>query len=525
MIWLLTIGAASASLRDVTICADYTVQYTDAVNTPTVPDDGVGDFWADNSTTRAGIGPEYVIRTDVASYTGNLGTNGCATRRIEVDTDTTYDLQIFSQTRRRGVDIIFRYNDTPDSVTGNYYWEDGARLEEEFFNLPTSSIPGAVITSNVVIPAIEGWQFLAVGTWLIHRNKWKLGQNLTLDCCIGTSNLDGTSDANCLANGTGYERDRAPYLASQPELRILGKEDLGTTNNVTNNPCCGSRIDSRTDPDGYISGMSGGVDEQRRYTIAHELGHVLVGLRMGGRENGQYPHNAPLNDCMGSLFANFNPQDTDCAPTRGQLTKEYMSTAAREGWADFVTAWAWNVKGHADCETTIFLYQDFDLDGDEDNWFGNNDWRNGIYSCIGEPEWAQADASDPTDTFSRDPNWLDGAQKKGVCERFEDDTDKVCLDDPPVCDEPELMESINRSTVYDWQRMLYALYKDENLAPGQLSDLYINMCPRDWRPNDGTCDDNPSSPGADLPLIRWEASASALGLSTAVSNQIDGVEH
>ena len=82
------------------------------------------------------------------------------------------------------------------------------------------------------------------------------------------------------------------------------------------------------------------------------------------------------------------------------------------------------------------------------------------------------------------------------------------------------MESQNRSTVYDWQKMLYRLYKIEGLTPEEISDLYVNMCPRGWRETDGDC-----SYGADLPLRRLLYSAYDRGTLVEVVNQLDQVEH
>ena len=61
-----------------------------------------------------------------------------------------------------------------------------------------------------------------------------------------------------------------------------------------------------------------------------------------------------------------------------------------------------------------------------------------------------------------------------------------------------------------------------------MSDLYVNMCPRDWRANDGDCDDDdPLNIPEDLPFQRLHLSASDPGvnMSTGLSNHIDGIEH
>lgn len=232
---------------------------------------------------------------------------------------------------------------------------------------------------------------------------------------------------------------------------------------------------------------------------------------------------------MGTYKGNsspFLPHELECgakgyAPRRGTFTKEFMSTAAREGWADFVSAWAWNVKGHADCEIPMGPV-DFDLDGDVDNYFG--DYRDFVVSCRNHPEWQQADAGDPTGSFIGTQNWLDDVLDEGVCDPF--DSTPACVDGGgSACASDAVMESHNRSTVYDWHRMLYALYKDQGLTPKELSDLYINMCPRNWRPDDGTCPDTPSNLVDDLPIRRWVLSADELGHTADVTAELLGVQH
>lgn len=266
--------------KSVELCADYSVQYDDAVNTPAFATDGFGDFWRDNTDNngkRAGIGLEYRIESSVDIASGNLGTNGCATRSIDVDTADPYvDITIFSATRRRGVDIEYRYSTDDAGHPGVYWWEDGAEISEVWTGMPIDLLSSQT-NHDVLIPAVDGWQMLAVATWMIHRSKLGLDVGLERTCCLG-----GGADGTCTTSPTGYERDRDPYLSSDPKVWLLGTELVN--DDLNNNGCCGSRIvaDPMVESTGQYSGFSGAIYEQTRFTLAHELGHVMVGLRMGG---------------------------------------------------------------------------------------------------------------------------------------------------------------------------------------------------------------------------------------------------
>ncbi len=526
-LFLLSTQSAQAQrevFKQVKICVDYSVQFEDAENTPRVFTDGAGDFWRDNSDTRAAIGMKFEISSTVDTTSGHLGTNGCVTVGLQVPVgDQTVDVEVESRTRRRGVDIIMRYTDTTVDVPytnddTDHLWEDGATVTQTWTDLPVPLSGASVnVHDGLLIPAVGGWQHLAVGTWMIHRNKFGLDSGLVRPCC-----LNGGGDDGVCPGGNGYERTVAPYLAASPELRILATQQGN---------CCGSRIvtELQAHPSHFFSGFSGWRNFQRRFAIAHEIGHVLAGLRMGGREDGQYVGTAPLDECVGDVDPDdFTPISSDCDGKRNLFTKEYMAVVAREGWADFVSAYVWNSKNQNDCSIkSVTRYIDFDLDGDADNYFGANDWRNGIHSCLDEPWFQPAPSGNPTASYVGDTNWLDEVQTGGACYRFDQSPTALCAS-PGNCEDEWLMESLNRSTIYDWQRMMFTLYQQDGLTLKDLSDLYINMCPRNWRRDDGACDDSLYlGIGDDLPASRLFQSSGALGttIDTAVNARSNMVLH
>ena len=60
------------------------------------------------------------------------------------------------------------------------------------------------------------------------------------------------------------------------------------------------------------------------------------------------------------------------------------------------------------------------------------------------------------------------------------------------------------------------------MTPQEISDLYVDVCPREWRFRDGNCSDDD-----DLPLHRLEISAEPgnNNAQSELNNQIDGVRH
>ncbi|MCA9492092.1 MAG: hypothetical protein KC621_19300 [Myxococcales bacterium] len=147
---------------------------------------------------------------------------------------------------------------------------------------------------------------------------------------------------------------------------------------------------------------------------------------------------------------------------------------------------------------------DIDLDGTVDNL------PYGTLDCWGTPWPGSFDPVYPNIVVDH-KNWLDDAEREcqatGHC---------ACERDPdPVIE-------ANRSTVYDVSKMFFRLYAGSGLTEGQLSDLYVDTCPRGWADNDTlrfpTSDD-------EWPLERLRISAAANGITSAVDARLPFVEH
>jgi hypothetical protein len=311
-----------------------------------------------------------------------------------------------------------------------------------------------------------------------------------------------------------------------------------TSNDEQN--CCASHIlDSVGDvPDG--SGTRPAVMHEEgvpyKFVIAHELGHVVAGHRMGGKEPGsEYPGTSPLRNCMGDWYwvncttvdipetgcsgAGWEllPSDDGTGGDRGEFTREYMGKVLRESWANFVAIVAFNNRGEDDCTFDGHRWHDFDLDGDLDNdWDGNtsNTGADGRYDCEGIPTTGEPDVGDPLETYVTSENWLDDLQTadddgedQAQCTRA-DDADKEA----------------NRSTVFDATRMWWDLTTEHGLTPAQLATLYIDSCPKGWAATDVE-----AGVGAyvedDLPLERLKLSAAYHGWDDELDAEISHVEH
>lgn len=208
--------------------------------------------------------------------------------------------------------------------------------------------------------------------------------------------------------------------------------------------------------------------------IAHEIGHSI-----GYRRDAQSP---PIFD--------YTANEDNCDPdgvsksSHGFATKEHTSAAAVEGWAYFVSAWAWNDASQSDCTYDRHYDLDFDLDGVDDT-------NQGIIRCEGAP----TAGLDPAIT-ARD--YLQDMTDAGYC------TGSLS----------------HRGTPYDWLRFFWDMYTDEAVPFVSLVDIYDEMNPRTFDKNASTVD--PS----DDPEMRLLNACSAKGYAAGYLNHVDnGVFH
>lgn len=95
----------------------------------------------------------------------------------------------------------------------------------------------------------------------------------------------------------------------------------------------------------------------------------------------------------------------------------------------------------------------------------------------------------------------------------------------PTGDGYTRMDALNRASVADVARLFWSPHREEGVTPNEISDLYVDMCPRSWRVRDGVISDSDRcSDGPDLPLRRLQGSVFLNNLSTAYQEQLDHVQ-
>lgn len=229
---------------------------------------------------------------------------------------------------------------------------------------------------------------------------------------------------------------------------------------------------------------------------------MIAEMRTGSKEWNEYPADAPMNMCNGDSNLDGTLFTTE---ERGEFTKEYLANPLREGWANFVSAVTWNDRTQTDCEfQVVYKRHDYDLDGivDDDRTGGDLD---GAYDCEGIPTIS----GDPAiEAYVTSENWLGN-----VVLADDDDVDgRQC-----VATADADAEAFNRATVMDVTRMHWDLTTDQNLQPGKLSNLYVDMCPRGW-------DSSDTSLGTDAsPYERLLLSADGQAITTEVGYELSHI--
>lgn len=476
-------------------------------------DEGYGDFWNTNDNRPA----RYLlieVTDDFSTKTATLDANGCKNMNLQFNSgkqQKTIDVVARARAFPRGIRVELRHHAV---AAENARWTSATEQFRGWVDVvvPTQLPPGNTIVLTTV--ANEGWEVLAIATWMLHRNDLHLHVPNSRNCCLEN---DAEFDGSCKPTGTmTYDRSVDPYLTSAPMVPILTHNGPG---------CCSSHLAwaDGDDRSGFSAVQTSGLSGSR-FSLAHELGHVMVGIRMGGKEWSQYPDGVFEDGChpewrrCTSLEQSNNWCSSDgwipmSFNQRGVLTKEWGAKAAREGWADFLAMWTWNNRTQPNCDTTSpSLRYDFDLDGDIDSAPGQPVPADPTpLDCHGLIQWAPMPGN-PLASWVSDRNWLgDAVANAPACGSVS------------TCSSPsgnQNMESMNRSTVYDWSKMFWYMTQEEGLLPDQLSDLYVDMCPRKWRPTDGDC-----TAEYDLPLYRFLLSSDHHGWGWEGLRQVDHVLH
>jgi len=478
---------------------------------------GAGDRWTAHNPRPARGLKVRVDKTDVPPYSGapvyaswNGSTPGCATFSLDDQAEYAvviqYDavvngLQLTSYDRPLPHDAA---NATEASAILNTY--EVGTLGVGYGNINT------LTPTYTLAPAQGGHaRYMAVGALL--------------------ANLDTFG----LPAGTRLEF--YPYLGDQYWVQGEGDtviDDVERPMNPTN--------------DGKMWGWPTG----HKFNVAHELGHVVAILRDEGRdvstdavcEAGHTPgwhqedalgYGLPPEDgCRGERTS-----ETPGLSAKGMFTKEYQAMAAREGWADFVAAFAYNYVSQDDCVHGEWGYvKNFDLDEDNldlnlvpnemagavvsdydnayvpfvgataNDVFGGT-WQDGWLSCDQQPlttalcaawgagcnptvglvVWDQT----PLSPILYGKDWLEDVVNEGVCGGT----------------------LVNRSSTYDWLRFYWDLATQQDVPVSSIADLVNNMDLRTADP-----DDNDPVSNADLDRCGDDGTADdvTVRLTTAAAN-------
>lgn len=516
----LLLANASATVANVPLklCFKYDIDYNEGVSGTVGP----GDYWVNNDVDRAARGLFIQVSSSASLLQRKqLDESGCwqGTHPIELDGGTgTFVVTLLGEGERHGTRVELRNNNERELPT----WPDATMMTHTWIENQTSPFGS---THDYVIQAQDGWQLLAAAMSALTFYDWKLDEGVPRACCIpGEAGYDGL----CNKPKFYYAKDKEPYgPPGEHFLAILADNgasprDPTAPEDPDDNPwdpdrsnnCCGSKLP--WDDDGEFStdlrsGLWIGSNVPWRFAITHELGHVVVGMRMGDYERGQYGKNAPHDGCNGDRFEVNGILTELSSGKRGVFQKEYMAQAFREGWADFFTTLAWNQPTTTNVDNTSFLFQDFDIDGDVDNDSAPDpSWPyRKTHRLTGNPEQpGEPGGTSQADWMqSFDRNWRATAAREVA----------TCTWATPTCTNglPQAMEAYNRSTIYDVSSFYWHLLVDEGLQPPVLSDLYVSTCPRVWRVDDDEFN-GLSGRGCelaeDLPWIRLIDAAEHLGI-------------
>ncbi len=313
----------------------------------------------------------------------------------------------------------------------------------------------------------HAWHQLTVGMYAMYRTAWDL------------------SDYGAVC---GYDGNWYTPIGEPEDIKVQWPDDLIAFYATHPSPGGGNawpapNFFSETDRvEGTV--RTGTTD---KFVIAHELGHMLVEVRMGG----------------------FTHQDTT-APTCGcdgggrYLSRVYSSNAAREGWADFFSAWLWNTteEGEAfeNCRTkTSSSTHDFDLDDFSDVRYDMREY-NGLMACgegagpipgvdytlsanpyslmYSSGDWYKAPEDRDDEDWLKNREWILGPDwLKSACDN--DKCGVINVDYDPAEDPECETNYLGVSTKHDWAHYYWGMAIDEGVPIQELSRIHVDMCPVD----------------------------------------------
>jgi hypothetical protein len=264
-------GVAMAATIQSEICIEFDVEFDEAYSAGDAFAFGVGDVWDDNTVNR----PAKYSWIDVNSTWQLLNANGCAT--LELDPLASHVVTLHPLGLVRGTPTVMKQQ--PEGAL----WPTATS--------PTIQFTGVTVKPSspdklFVVAAVGGWQHVAVATHVADLMDWGLDERTTRDCCLNSNNANGV----CTDPTKFYDTSYPPYGPGMPTLNL--RAPIGSK-------CCASDI-AWTSPNEKRSGLSVGTSVQERMSMAHELGHVFAGLRIGGKES--WSNNAAHDQCVGDMY-------------------------------------------------------------------------------------------------------------------------------------------------------------------------------------------------------------------------------
>lgn len=215
-----------------------------------------------------------------------------------------------------------------------------------------------------------------------------------------------------------------------------------------------------------------------RFVIVHEMGHAL----------GYFASDASTS--VGDYTANSGICYTASASPRvhEMNSKEWQSSAIKEGWAHFYAAVAFNELTETDCGFVYYKSQNYDLDLSIESADPH------AISCEAGPIFTLSSV----DAKAYMEDWCDGTWT-------------------------------NRGVELDWLRFWWDFLQEESTVNfADCASIYDNALNGTTWPAIGPWDPTPGSgtPDANRPYIRMEDAAAFLGLATEWAAHVDnGVDH
>ncbi len=536
------------------------VEFCVTLNTEFLDDIGIGydDYWSTDNYFRIARGLDISLLDDDDSnreaYRLDLET-GCAT--LSVQARNSFTVRLHASAQIRGAyfkSYTYRmFSDDQQTTDGraeyfissyDYVFDINAIGTNKSVAVDLSWIEPADETDYDAFDEMnrrQSWHNLAVGIFAIYRGTAKLGDTGNKLGCTAIS-PPGTEKTPCCGYRSWNESDELDSTCNHDNMDPLtivfyvpsGRDDQGNiydvdfTSTWINSPIPEFDNPKYNSVGDFAEIPAVGAHRRLKFRIAHELGHVIIMQRIGRKE--VVDNTADLVDCMGSYQSSAETTDTDWYPADMDganevplLSREFSATAAREGWADFFSAWVFNRANPTDVDCWIRDYDaghDFNLDGTPDNYFGPFDPANGVFSCQGAGLDSGETVSPSTWVTARD--WLQDAYESGQCGGIL----RICDPGEEQWYDAEANDGCSvgyygRSTRYDWLRYFWDMTHDELIVRQAISDIYVDMCPVDWATSTwGVTGDS------DWPEIRLLRSAQFHGHGEAHANQSsNGVNH